>query len=153
MTSPNLSHSPTGHRKLAGRREPTIALQVSTPCRLMGPVTARIPERNTGDFHILCHFSLSHSQRKRYVEFCHQQTGGTQQGWWNEYYGENNDFWAKKQRDGEQYWTYGSFVVNSSVIIFTPKLCALLPLKQNARFYYGCFSLCFLVFDKFYYPL
>ena len=30
----------------------------------MGPVTARIPERNTGDFHILCHFSLSHSQRR-----------------------------------------------------------------------------------------
>ena len=91
--------------------------------------------------------------KERDVEFCHQQTGGTQQGWWNEYYGENNDFWAKKQRDGEQYWTYGSFVVNSSVIIFTPKLCALLLLKQNALFYHGCFSLCFLVFDKFYYPL
>ena len=50
------------------------------------------------------------------MEFCNQQIGGTKQEWWNDY-GENNDFWSKKPRDGEDYWTYGSFVVNSSVSI------------------------------------
>ena len=57
MTSPNLSHSPTGHRTLAVRREQTIALQVSTPVRLMGPATARTPEKNTGNFYILSQLS------------------------------------------------------------------------------------------------
>ena len=50
MTSLSLSHSHTGHRILAIRREQTIVQSRLTVSRHTAHVTVRIPERNIGNF-------------------------------------------------------------------------------------------------------